>query len=53
VPVFTIRHDLGRMAVDHVVDADPFVGLVREVEDAGAIGDAVVQIADAAMCFWS
>ena len=32
---------------DHVVDADPFVGPVREVEDAGAVGDAIVQLADA------
>ena len=33
--------------VDHVVDADPFVGLVGQVEDARAVGDAVVQVADA------
>uniref|UniRef100_A0A0N4Z2S7 Ketoacyl_synth_N domain-containing protein n=1 Tax=Parastrongyloides trichosuri TaxID=131310 RepID=A0A0N4Z2S7_PARTI len=38
-------HDLGR--VGHVVDADPFVGLVRQVEHAGAVGDAVFQPADA------
>ena len=33
------RHHLG--GIDHVVDADLFVGLVREIEDAGAVGDAV------------
>ena len=34
-------------AVEHVVDADIFVGLVREIEDARAVGDAVLQPADA------
>jgi hypothetical protein len=33
-------------AVHHVVDADPFVGLMREFEDAGPVGDAVLQPAD-------
>jgi hypothetical protein len=37
-------HDLG--AVEHVVDTHPFVGLVREVEDAGPVGDAVLQPSD-------
>ena len=32
---------------DHVGDADPLVGPVGEVEDAGAVGDAVVEMADA------
>ena len=39
------RHDLG--AVEHVLHADPFVGLVGEVQQAGTVGDAVVQPADA------
>ena len=38
------RHDLG--GGDHVVDADVLVGLVGQVEDAGAVGDAVAQAAD-------
>ena len=39
------RHDLG--GIEHVVDADIFVGLVGEIEDAGAVGDAVLEPADA------
>src|SRR5690606_27813454 len=32
-------HHLGRL--DHVLDADPFVGTVGEVEDSRAVGNAV------------
>ena len=39
------RHDLRRF--DHVGDADPLVGPVGEVENARAVGDAVVEVADA------
>src|SRR5450631_2844406 len=38
-------HDLCR--VDHVVDQNVLVRLMREVEDSGAIGYAVPQLADA------
>lgn len=37
-------HDLG--TVDHVLDPDPFVRLMRQVQQARPIGDAVLQPPD-------
>ena len=39
------RHHL--RAFNHVIDADPFVGAMGEIQDARTVGDAVMQIADA------
>ncbi len=43
------RHDL--RAVRHVLNADPFIGLVGKVQKAGPIGDAILQAADAVDMF--
>jgi hypothetical protein len=44
-----LTHDFG--AVEHGGDFDVFVGLVGEFKDAGAVGDAVFQAADAINVF--
>ena len=38
-------HDLG--GIHHVVDVDIFVRLMRQIENARAVGDAIVHAADA------
>jgi len=39
------RHHLG--GIHHVVYPDPFVGPMRQIKHAGAIGDAILKLTDA------